>query len=192
MQTEVFSTGQVAKICKVAPRTVSKWFDTGKLRGYRIPGGHDRRVPRGELVDFLNANGMPIPAELGGAQAAHARPGVLGLCCQPRLVDELAEQLWGYDVLAYPTGFDLGIACARRPPRALVLDFASGYSECCAIMAFALTISPPPALIALCREDRSDDHDLALAAGACAAITWPAPASAVARAILDHARQEAS
>src|SRR5262249_61528897 len=35
---KVFTTGQVAKICKVAPRTVSKWFDSGRLRGYRIPG----------------------------------------------------------------------------------------------------------------------------------------------------------
>src|ERR687886_569888 len=33
---KVFTTGQVAKICKVAPRTVSKWFDSGRLRGYRI------------------------------------------------------------------------------------------------------------------------------------------------------------
>ncbi len=31
---KVFTTGQVAKICKVAPRTVSKWFDSanGSIR----------------------------------------------------------------------------------------------------------------------------------------------------------------
>ena len=33
---KVFTTGQVAKICKVAPRTVSKWFDSGRLRGTSI------------------------------------------------------------------------------------------------------------------------------------------------------------
>jgi excisionase family DNA binding protein len=43
---KVFTTGQVAKICKVAPRTVSKWFDSGRLKGYRIPGSQDRRIPR--------------------------------------------------------------------------------------------------------------------------------------------------
>ena len=32
---KVFTTGQVAKICKVAPRTVSKWFDSGRLK--RLP-----------------------------------------------------------------------------------------------------------------------------------------------------------
>lgn len=49
----VFTTGQVAKICKVAPRTVSKWFDSGRLRGYRIPGSQDRRIPRDALIRFL-------------------------------------------------------------------------------------------------------------------------------------------
>src|SRR4051794_14810730 len=33
--TDIFTTGQVARICKVSPRTVNKWFDAGRLRGYR-------------------------------------------------------------------------------------------------------------------------------------------------------------
>ena len=49
---KVFTTGQVAKICKVAPRTVSKWFDSGRLKGYRIPGSQDRRIPREYLIKF--------------------------------------------------------------------------------------------------------------------------------------------
>jgi len=60
MKKPVFTTGQVAKICKVAPRTVSKWFDSGKLRGYRIPGSQDRRIPREHLIRFLKEYGMPL------------------------------------------------------------------------------------------------------------------------------------
>ncbi len=56
---KVFTTGQVAKICKVAPRTVSKWFDSGRLKGYRIPGSQDRRIPRDYLIKFLKEHGMP-------------------------------------------------------------------------------------------------------------------------------------
>src|SRR5947209_14833978 len=55
---KVFTTGQVAKICKVAPRTVSKWFDSGQLKGYRIPGSRDRRIPREDLIRFLEENGF--------------------------------------------------------------------------------------------------------------------------------------
>lgn len=56
----IFTVGQVAKICKVAPRTVSKWFDSGRLRGYRIPGSQDRRIPREQLIKFLKDHDMPF------------------------------------------------------------------------------------------------------------------------------------
>ncbi len=59
-ETKVFTTGQVAMICKVAPRTVSKWFDSGRLKGYRIPGSQDRRVPKEYLIQFMQAHGMPL------------------------------------------------------------------------------------------------------------------------------------
>ena len=51
---KVFTTGQVAKICKVAPRTVSKWFDSGRLKGYRIPGSQDRPT------DFRTGRGLTL------------------------------------------------------------------------------------------------------------------------------------
>ena len=58
--TAVFTTAEVAKICKVAPRTVSKWFDSGRLKGYRIPGSQDRRIPRQRLISFLSEHRMLI------------------------------------------------------------------------------------------------------------------------------------
>ena len=59
-QKTVLTTGEVAKICCVAPRTVSKWFDSGQLRGYRIPGSKDRRIPIEQLVRFMRVHGMPL------------------------------------------------------------------------------------------------------------------------------------
>lgn len=58
--TEILTTGEVARICKVAPRTVSKWFDSGRLKGYRIPGSKDRRIPRTELLSFMQEHGIPL------------------------------------------------------------------------------------------------------------------------------------
>jgi len=55
----VLTTGDVARICHVAPRTVSKWFDNGQLRGYRIPGSKDRRIPVNELIRFMKVHNMP-------------------------------------------------------------------------------------------------------------------------------------
>ena len=57
---DIYTTGQVAQICKVAPRTVTKWFDSGQLKGYRIPGGRDRRIPAAELLKFMKAHNIPV------------------------------------------------------------------------------------------------------------------------------------
>ena len=60
---DVLTTGEVAKICNVAPRTVSKWFDSGALRGYRIPGSKDRRIPINQLIRFMKQHGMPLSTD---------------------------------------------------------------------------------------------------------------------------------
>jgi two-component system, OmpR family, response regulator RpaA len=54
----LFTTGMIAKLCGVAPRTVSKWIDSGRLKGRRLPGSMDRRVGRAELDAFLARHGI--------------------------------------------------------------------------------------------------------------------------------------
>ena len=56
--TQIFTIGQVAKLCDVSPRTASKWFDSGRLKGYRIPGSTDRRITRDYLIQFLKEQKM--------------------------------------------------------------------------------------------------------------------------------------
>jgi hypothetical protein len=57
----VYTTGQISRYLCVAPRTVAAWFDSGRLRGYRIPPppatrgkhGGDRRITHAALVEFV-------------------------------------------------------------------------------------------------------------------------------------------
>ena len=56
---DVLTTGDVARICHVAPRTVSKWFDNGQLKGYRMPVSNDRRIPVSELIGFIRMHNIP-------------------------------------------------------------------------------------------------------------------------------------
>lgn len=66
MYDGIYTTGQIAKACEVAPKTVNEWFDNSKgrlsddqrLRGYRIPGSRDRRVTRREIIRFLKVHDM--------------------------------------------------------------------------------------------------------------------------------------
>ena len=60
----VLTTGQAAKFCNVAPRSICKWFDSGLLKGYILPASKDRRVPLIELESFMRSYNIPIPSEL--------------------------------------------------------------------------------------------------------------------------------
>ena len=53
-----YTTGEIADICDVAPRTAVGWIDAGLLKGYRIPGSKDRRVHHDDLVAFMRAHGF--------------------------------------------------------------------------------------------------------------------------------------
>lgn len=116
---DVLTTGQVAKICSVAPRTVSKWFDSGQLRGYRIPGSKDRRIPMDQLVRFMQAHGMP----LNGLDSGTTR--VLLIDGKPELSQAMAEGLTRTGRLEVRTaecGFDAGVMAEQFHPHAIVID----------------------------------------------------------------------
>jgi len=124
---KVFTTGQVAKICKVAPRTVSKWFDSGRLVGYRIPGSQDRRIPREHLIRFLKEHQMPL-----GELEEEAYSKVLIIGTDRQLIDRLKDLMPEDDdfkVEIAHSGFEAGIQAESLHPDAIVLDLAMGRSE---------------------------------------------------------------
>jgi excisionase family DNA binding protein len=69
---QVYTTGQAARLLCVADRTVRMWFDTGRLRGFRLPPKQDRRIPRESLVAFISKHGLALPAELTEGQEESA------------------------------------------------------------------------------------------------------------------------
>ncbi len=58
----VFTTGEAAKICKVSQQTIIRCFDSGQLKGFRVPGSRFRRIPRDQLFCFMRDNGIPTDA----------------------------------------------------------------------------------------------------------------------------------
>jgi excisionase family DNA binding protein len=124
---KVFTTGQVAKICKVAPRTVSKWFDSGRLRGYRIPGSQDRRIPRENLIRFLKEHGMPL-----GELEEEGLHKILIIGADKMFIDRIKEHLPEDDDFKYElahSGFEAGIQAESFHPDTIIIDLAMGRSE---------------------------------------------------------------
>jgi excisionase family DNA binding protein len=59
MNERVFTTVDVAKLCKVSLRTVIRWVDDGKLPSFRTTGGH-RRVREEDLMKFMGQYKIPF------------------------------------------------------------------------------------------------------------------------------------
>ncbi len=115
----VLTTGDVAKICNVAPRTVSKWFDNGQLKGYRIPGSKDRRIPVSELVRFMKSHNMPVTAlETGDIR-------VLIIDSNEETAHAFAENLQdkaNYEVKIVRSNFEAGAIIQQFSPHVLLVS----------------------------------------------------------------------
>jgi len=115
----VLTTGDVAKICHVAPRTVSKWFDNGQLKGYRIPGSKDRRIPLSELLRFMKVHNMPT------AGLAVGKIRVLIADSNTEAAKALAETLENkadYDVQTVHSNFETGAVVQKFAPHVLLIS----------------------------------------------------------------------
>lgn len=119
----VLTTGDVARICHVAPRTVSKWFDSGQLKGYRIPGSRDRRIPVGELVRFMKMHNMPTDALPVG------KTRVLIVDTDAVSADALDQKLkvkTDYEIETVGTTFETGLVAQRFSPHVILISLLSG------------------------------------------------------------------
>ena len=126
IEKEVLTTGEVAKICNVAPRTVSKWFDSGTLGGYRIPGSKDRRIPVTELRKFMRDHHIPMDALESG------RTRVLVVDDEREVVEVLKRVLTeqtSYDVRTATSGFEAGAEAERFKPHVMLMDVHLGDQE---------------------------------------------------------------
>lgn len=57
---DVYTTSDVAKICRVSTRIVTKWFDADILKGYRLPSSKHRRFTYDNIRNFMAKQDMPL------------------------------------------------------------------------------------------------------------------------------------
>src|SRR5215208_1868537 len=116
---DVLTTGEVAKISNVAPRTVSKWFDSGALHGYRIPGSKDRRIPLNQLIRFMKQHGMPLNGLMTGATRVLIVDGEQDIV---EVLEKILEDEAKYEVEVAKSGFEAGVTAEKFRPHVILLD----------------------------------------------------------------------
>ena len=115
----VFTTGEAAKICKVSQQTIIRCFDSGQLKGFRVPGSRFRRIPRDVLYKFMKENGIPTDALESGKRKA------LIVDDDEELVELIRDALEAdgrFEVRVANNGFDAGMMVKEYHPDIIVLD----------------------------------------------------------------------
>jgi excisionase family DNA binding protein len=115
----VFTTGEAAKICKVSQQTIIRCFDSGQLRGFRVPGSRFRRIPREALYRFMKENSIPTDALESG------RRRVLIVDDDQAVVDLISEVLATDNRFEYKVvnnGFGAGMLANEYHPDLIILD----------------------------------------------------------------------
>ena len=115
----VFTTGEAAKICKVSQQTIIRCFDSGQLKGFRVPGSRFRRIPREILYKFMKDNGIPTDALESGKRKALVVDDDEELV---ELIRDVLEQDGRFEVRVANNGFDAGMMVKEYRPDIIVLD----------------------------------------------------------------------
>lgn len=117
---QVFTTGEVAEICKVSQQTIIRCFDSGKLQGFRVPGSKFRRIPRDSLLSFMKENDIPLDLLERGNRR------ILIVDDDPEIVDILQDVLkrdGRFEVKSTTTGYEAGILTQSFNPDLILLDY---------------------------------------------------------------------
>ncbi len=149
-KVRIFSALEVADICGVVNQTAINWIRNGFLKAFTTPGGQ-YRVYLEDLVEFLKARGMRIPAEL--AEAAEEEPSWQRIL----IVDDdetintllkkfLARRFPEAEVRQAFDGFDAGTQLSEWKPGVVLLDInlpgVDGHTLCQRIKAGAGAAAP--------------------------------------------------
>lgn len=115
-----YSSGDVAKICDVTPRTIIRWISSGKLSAFKLPGRGNNRISHEALFDFLRANAMPIPKQLAANNERHCV--IIG--SDKHLVRHVKRIVRDADYMTHVIAdpIEAGLSIASNQPLLVVLD----------------------------------------------------------------------
>ena len=119
----VFTTGEVARICKMNVMTVNRRFDDGTLKGYKLPKSGVRRVPYKELAIFMRKFGIPM--EFLDPYERTFKVLLVADENESRLLRSLLESIQseeGFEVKEASSAFQAGRMFEKSRPELLIID----------------------------------------------------------------------
>jgi len=130
---EIFTVFQASKFCKVSPKTIINWIESGHIKAFKTVGGH-RRIKKIDLEDFMKKQGIPLPEE----ELKEERKRILIVDDDPIIVETIVqafeEDEYNYEVISAADGFEAGLQVNHFKPHLMILDIMmpdiKGYEVC--------------------------------------------------------------
>jgi two-component system, OmpR family, response regulator len=117
---DLFTTGDVAEICRISQQTVIRCFDAGRIEGFRIPGSKFRRIPRQKLIKFMKENDVPLDNLESGKKK------VLIVDDDAEIIELIVDVLvrdGRFEIETASSGYEAGISTQQFRPDLILLDY---------------------------------------------------------------------
>jgi excisionase family DNA binding protein len=117
---DLFTTGEAAEICRVSQQTIIRCFDSGRLKGFRVPGSKFRRIPRQNLIKFMRDNSIPLDNLDSG------RKKVLVVDDDAEIVELISDILTRdgrFEIKTASSGYEAGMTTQMFRPDLILLDY---------------------------------------------------------------------
>jgi two-component system, OmpR family, response regulator len=117
---QIFTTGEAAEICRISQQTIIRCFDSGRVRGFRVPGSRFRRIPRDELIRLMRDNHIPTEVLERGKKR------LLVVDDDEQIVELFVDVLshdGRFEVKTATTGYDAGVLSENFKPDLMILDY---------------------------------------------------------------------
>ena len=118
---DYLSTGQIAALLGVSPRTVIRYLNDGVIKGYKLPGRGNNRVHKSDFVKFCEAYELPVPQEFA---TTTAKPSVLVIDDDIAMCSSICRVLKRHDFEPFHAhdGFQAGTMLNQHKPQVMTLD----------------------------------------------------------------------
>ncbi len=174
----IFSALEIANICGVVNQTAINWIKKNHLKAFTTPGGQ-YRVYEEDLLDFLKARKMKLPAELIKATKKETKKSIL-IVDDHRELNNLIKDIFvkkipEYELFQAFDGYEAGKCISSNKPDIIILDIdlpgVKGHKICREIREDAVLNNP--VIIAISGLDNKEEGELILNEGA--DIFFPKP-----------------
>jgi len=117
---DLFTTGEAADICRVSQQTIIRCFDSGRLKGFRVPGSKFRRIPRASLIRFMRDNSIPLDNLDSGKRKVLIVDDDAEIV---ELISDILSREGSFEIRTASSGYEAGMITQQFRPDLILLDY---------------------------------------------------------------------